>query len=123
LKDWYSLAKTEAEEVALKFGEKNGLHVTTLLPSLVCGPLLQHVAVNTTSKVLLYIIKGSTPDQVHIFSCRICFFSSITKIYCHFGQLMHITVMTIETRDYCFLCLLTLLEVCVWARACVNFRK
>ncbi|XP_051188449.1 cinnamoyl-CoA reductase 1 [Lolium perenne] len=62
--DWYSLAKTEAEEMALKFGEKNGLHVTTLLPSLVCGPLLQHVAVNTTSKVLLYIIKGG-PDMIN----------------------------------------------------------
>ncbi|KAM0861784.1 hypothetical protein ACQ4PT_045643 [Festuca glaucescens] len=62
--DWYSLAKTEAEEMALEFGEKNGLHVTTLLPSLVCGPLLQHVAVNTTSKVLLYIIKGG-PDMIN----------------------------------------------------------
>ncbi|CAM0952045.1 unnamed protein product [Alopecurus aequalis] len=59
--DWYSLAKTEAEEMALEFGEKNGLHVTTVCPGLVFGPLLQHVDVNTTSKVLVYMIKGG-PD-------------------------------------------------------------
>uniref|UniRef100_A0ACD5YEU4 Uncharacterized protein n=1 Tax=Avena sativa TaxID=4498 RepID=A0ACD5YEU4_AVESA len=62
--NWYSLAKTEAEEMALEFGEKNGLHVNTFCPALVIGPLLQHVVVNTTSKVLLYIIKGG-PDMIN----------------------------------------------------------
>ncbi|CAM0952048.1 unnamed protein product [Alopecurus aequalis] len=62
--DWYSLAKTQAEEMALEWGEKNGLHVTTFLPALVIGPLLQHVVVNTTSKVLIYIIKGG-PDMIN----------------------------------------------------------
>ncbi|KAL6844762.1 hypothetical protein ACP4OV_025421 [Aristida adscensionis] len=62
--NWYSFAKTEAEEMALEFGKKNGLHVVTILPGLVFGPLLQHVAVNTSSKVLLYIIKGG-PDTMN----------------------------------------------------------
>ncbi|CAN6182776.1 unnamed protein product [Urochloa humidicola] len=61
--NWYSLAKTEAEEMALEYGKKNGLHVVTFCPGLVIGPLLQHVAVNTSSKVLLYIIKGG-PDTL-----------------------------------------------------------
>jgi nucleoside-diphosphate-sugar epimerase len=60
--NWYSLAKTEAEETALEYGRKNGLNVATFLPALVFGPLLQHLAVNTTSKVLIYIIKGVTHD-------------------------------------------------------------
>uniref|UniRef100_A0ACD5Y0J3 Uncharacterized protein n=1 Tax=Avena sativa TaxID=4498 RepID=A0ACD5Y0J3_AVESA len=62
--NWYSLAKTEAEEIALDFGEKNGLHVNTICPALVIGPMLQHVAINTTSKVLIYIIKGG-PDMIN----------------------------------------------------------
>ncbi|KAM0861786.1 hypothetical protein ACQ4PT_045644 [Festuca glaucescens] len=63
-KNWYSLAKTMAEEMALEYGLKNGLHVATVLPGLVLGPLLQHVAVNTTSKVLIYILKGG-PDTMN----------------------------------------------------------
>ncbi|KAG8057229.1 hypothetical protein GUJ93_ZPchr0002g23218 [Zizania palustris] len=59
--NWYSLAKTEAEEMSLKYAEKNGLHVVTLLPCLVFGPLLQTVHLNTTTKVLLFMIKGG-PD-------------------------------------------------------------
>jgi nucleoside-diphosphate-sugar epimerase len=56
---WYVLAKVEAEEMAMEYGEKTGLHVVRLCPSVVFGPLLQHVVPNTTSKLLLYIIKGS----------------------------------------------------------------
>nr|XP_051188453.1 cinnamoyl-CoA reductase 1-like isoform X2 [Lolium perenne] len=62
--NWYSLAKTMAEEMALEYGLKNGLHVATVLPGLVLGPLLQHVAINTTSKVLIYILKGG-PDTMN----------------------------------------------------------
>ncbi|XP_037442386.1 cinnamoyl-CoA reductase 2-like [Triticum dicoccoides] len=62
--NWYSLAKTEAEEMALEYGEKNGLHVVALCPGLVFGPLLQHVAVNTSSKVLVYMIKRG-PDTMN----------------------------------------------------------
>lgn len=61
---WYSHAKTEAEEIALEYGEKNGFHVVTFCPGLVIGPLLQPVVLNTSSKVLLYIIKGG-PDTMN----------------------------------------------------------
>ena len=54
---WYALAKTESEERALEYGKRNGLHVVTLLPGLVFDPLLQTVVLNTSSKVLVYIIK------------------------------------------------------------------
>lgn len=57
-KIWYALAKTESEEIALEYGKRNGLHVVTLLPGLVFGPLLQTVVLNTSSKVLVYMIKG-----------------------------------------------------------------
>ncbi|XP_066399686.1 phenylacetaldehyde reductase-like isoform X2 [Miscanthus floridulus] len=55
--DWYSAAKTIAEETALEYGEKNGLTVVTVCPCLVLGPLLQPL-VNTSSELLIYIIKG-----------------------------------------------------------------
>jgi hypothetical protein len=51
--------------MALEYGKKNGLHVVTICPGLVFGPLLQHVAVNTSSKVLLYIIKGSHHSEFY----------------------------------------------------------
>jgi nucleoside-diphosphate-sugar epimerase len=57
--DWYSVAKIEAEEMALEYGKKNGLHVLTICPGIVFGPMLQTVEINTSSKVLLYMIKGS----------------------------------------------------------------
>jgi len=57
LQDWYSAAKTIAEETALEYGEKNGLTVVTVCPCLVLGPLLQPL-VNTSSELLIYIIKG-----------------------------------------------------------------
>ncbi|CAL5087642.1 unnamed protein product [Urochloa decumbens] len=55
--DWYSAAKTMAERAALEYGEKNGLIVATVCPCVVLGPLLQPV-VNTTSELLIYIMKG-----------------------------------------------------------------
>ncbi|KAF8694867.1 hypothetical protein HU200_037967 [Digitaria exilis] len=55
--DWYSAAKTTAEETALEYGEKNGLMVVTVCPCIVLGPLLQPV-INTTSELLIYITKG-----------------------------------------------------------------
>nr|CAB3457438.1 unnamed protein product [Digitaria exilis] len=55
--DWYSAAKTTAEETALEYGEKNGLMVVTVCPCIVVGPLLQPV-INTTSELLIYITKG-----------------------------------------------------------------
>ncbi|CAN6196446.1 unnamed protein product [Urochloa humidicola] len=55
--EWYSAAKTMAEQAALEYGEKNGLLVVTVCPCIVLGPLLQPV-VNTTSEFLIYIMKG-----------------------------------------------------------------
>ncbi|CAM0952042.1 unnamed protein product [Alopecurus aequalis] len=54
---WYCLAKTVAEETALEYAEKNGLHVVTVCPCIVFGPQLQPV-VNTSSELLVYVIKG-----------------------------------------------------------------
>lgn len=55
--DWYSIAKTVAEQEALKYADDNRLNVVTLCPPYVFGPLLQS-SVNTSSKLLIYIIKG-----------------------------------------------------------------
>ncbi|KAG0544280.1 hypothetical protein BDA96_02G261700 [Sorghum bicolor] len=55
--NWYTAAKTIAEETALEYGEKNGLNVVTVCPCIVLGPLLQPL-INTTSELLIYIIKG-----------------------------------------------------------------
>ncbi|EMS49617.1 Anthocyanidin reductase [Triticum urartu] len=81
-KSWYSLAKTEAEEIALEYGDKNGLHVITFCPGLVFGPLLQHVVLNTSSKVLLYMIKGCNPNSSAI--CSISFLLSVTLLFLAF---------------------------------------
>ncbi|XP_044949818.1 phenylacetaldehyde reductase-like [Hordeum vulgare subsp. vulgare] len=54
---WYTLAKTVAEETAWEYAEKNELNVVTLCPCIVFGPQLQPV-VNTTSELLIYVIKG-----------------------------------------------------------------
>lgn len=61
--NWYSLAKTEAEEIAFEHAKSTGLDVVTILPGLVIGPLLHNVALNTSSQVLRYIIKGG-PDTI-----------------------------------------------------------
>ncbi|XP_037473217.1 phenylacetaldehyde reductase-like [Triticum dicoccoides] len=66
---WYSLAKTVAEEAAWEYAEKNELNVVTLCRCIVFGPQLQPV-VNTTSELLIYVIKGGpnvlndTPLQI-----------------------------------------------------------
>ncbi|TVU51221.1 hypothetical protein EJB05_02631, partial [Eragrostis curvula] len=61
---WYCLAKTQAEEMALEYGPRNGLHVVTILPGAVVGPLLQTVRISLTMRVLRYIIKGG-PDTMN----------------------------------------------------------
>ncbi|OEL17377.1 Cinnamoyl-CoA reductase 1 [Dichanthelium oligosanthes] len=55
--DWYSVAKLVAEQEAFEYADENGLNVVTLCPPYVFGPLLQST-VNTSSKLLIYIIKG-----------------------------------------------------------------
>ncbi|VAI33866.1 unnamed protein product [Triticum turgidum subsp. durum] len=54
---WYFLAKTVAEETSWEYAEKTGLDIVTVCPCIVFGPQLQPV-VNTTSELLLYVIKG-----------------------------------------------------------------
>ncbi|KAF7056980.1 hypothetical protein CFC21_064336 [Triticum aestivum] len=61
---WYALAKTEAEEMALEYAKKNGLHVITFCSGAVFGPLLQADVLNITTKFLRYIIKGG-PDTIN----------------------------------------------------------
>ncbi|CAN6167469.1 unnamed protein product [Urochloa humidicola] len=60
IKSWYCLAKTEAEEMALEYGKRNGLHVVTFLPGHVVGPLLQTAVINASIRVFQYIIKGGS---------------------------------------------------------------
>uniref|UniRef100_A0ACD5Y826 Uncharacterized protein n=1 Tax=Avena sativa TaxID=4498 RepID=A0ACD5Y826_AVESA len=62
-KFWYCVAKTVAEETALEYGEKHGLNVVTVCPCIVFGPQLQPV-VNTSSELLVYIIKGGPNAMV-----------------------------------------------------------
>uniref|UniRef100_A0ACD5WTT0 Uncharacterized protein n=1 Tax=Avena sativa TaxID=4498 RepID=A0ACD5WTT0_AVESA len=61
---WYAVAKLEAEEMALEYAEKSGLHVVTFCPGAVFGPLLQSDVLNITTKFLRYIIKGG-PDTIN----------------------------------------------------------
>ncbi|CAD6224383.1 unnamed protein product [Miscanthus lutarioriparius] len=61
--DWYAVTKITAEQIALEYVVENGLNVVTLCPPLVFGPLLQPT-VNTSSKFLIYVIKGG-PDVMN----------------------------------------------------------
>lgn len=60
---WYSVSKTVAEETALEYAEKNGLHVVTVCPCIVFGPQLQPI-VNASSELLIYVIKGG-PNAIN----------------------------------------------------------
>lgn len=84
--NWYSLAKTEGEEMALEYGNRNGLHVVTVCPGIVFGPMLQTVQLNTTTKALLYIIQGcmilvffSTDSRTHKSVIKIIFVDDNTS--------------------------------------------
>ncbi|KAL5981588.1 hypothetical protein ACLOJK_015651 [Asimina triloba] len=55
--NWYCISKTLAEKAALEYGEKSGLSVVTVCPTLIFGPLLQPT-VNASSLVLLKILRG-----------------------------------------------------------------
>lgn len=60
--NWYPVGKIMAERAAMEYADRNGLNIVMLCPSFVFGPLLQPT-VNTTSKFLIYLIKGG-PDQM-----------------------------------------------------------
>ncbi|KAJ8762280.1 hypothetical protein K2173_007437 [Erythroxylum novogranatense] len=54
--NWYCFAKTEAESEALEYGKKSGLHVASVCPTLILGPILQST-VNASTLVLLKLLK------------------------------------------------------------------
>ncbi|XP_058728864.1 cinnamoyl-CoA reductase 1-like [Vicia villosa] len=56
-KNWYCFAKTEAEEQALNFAKRTGLHMVSICPSLVLGPILQSTT-NASSLFLIKLLKG-----------------------------------------------------------------
>ncbi|RZB98131.1 Cinnamoyl-CoA reductase 2, partial [Glycine soja] len=57
-RNWYCFSKTEAEEQALDFAKRTGLDLVSICPSLVFWPILQSTTVNTSSLVLLKLLKG-----------------------------------------------------------------
>ena len=56
--NWYCLAKTRAESEAFEFAKRTGLHLVSVCPTLVLGPILQQNTVNASSLVLLKLLKG-----------------------------------------------------------------
>ncbi|CAH9133320.1 unnamed protein product [Cuscuta epithymum] len=55
---WYVLSKTLAEEAAWKFVKEKGIHMVTINPAMVIGPLLQPT-LNTSSAAILELINGA----------------------------------------------------------------
>ncbi|MED6208212.1 hypothetical protein PIB30_042946 [Stylosanthes scabra] len=62
-KKWYPFSKTEAEEQALDFAERNGIDLVRICPTVVLGPILQSTSVNATSLFLLNLLKGCEPVE------------------------------------------------------------
>ncbi|XP_073274302.1 phenylacetaldehyde reductase-like isoform X1 [Primulina huaijiensis] len=56
-KQWYWLAKTLAEQTAVKYAAQNGIDLVVMNPGFVIGPLLQPT-LNASSHFILDIIKG-----------------------------------------------------------------
>ncbi|KAF5177063.1 Cinnamoyl-coa reductase [Thalictrum thalictroides] len=59
--NWYCLSKTEAEDLALKYGKTRALNVVTVCPSIIIGPLLQS-KMNTSSAFLLKMVKDGLEE-------------------------------------------------------------
>ncbi|XLS85950.1 hypothetical protein HN51_036116 [Arachis hypogaea] len=55
---WYVLSKTLAEDAAWKFAKANNIHLVTINPGLVIGPLLQPV-LNTSAARILNVVNGT----------------------------------------------------------------
>lgn len=62
---WYVLSKTLAEDAAWKFVKEKGIHMVSINPAMVIGPLLQPT-LNTSSATILNLIDGKF---MHILSC------------------------------------------------------
>eukprot|EP00252_Welwitschia_mirabilis_P014625 TRINITY_DN3216_c0_g1_i2.p1 TRINITY_DN3216_c0_g1~~TRINITY_DN3216_c0_g1_i2.p1 ORF type:complete len:318 (-),score=28.78 TRINITY_DN3216_c0_g1_i2:80-1033(-) len=56
---WYLYAKTVSEQKAWEFCKEKGIHLVSLCPSLVLGPLLQK-QLNFSSSILLKLVNGET---------------------------------------------------------------
>ncbi|KAK9164772.1 hypothetical protein Syun_005674 [Stephania yunnanensis] len=54
--NWYSLAKTEAESLALEYAKESKVEVVTVCPPLIIGPMLQS-KINSSSMLLLTIAR------------------------------------------------------------------
>ncbi|KAL5707283.1 hypothetical protein ACHQM5_025349 [Ranunculus cassubicifolius] len=54
--NWYCLSKTEAETLAIEYGNTSGLDIITVCPPIILGPLLQS-KVNASSTFLLKMMK------------------------------------------------------------------
>lgn len=55
-KNWYCLAKTEAESEAFDYAKQSGLNVVTVCPTIILGPMLQST-VNASSMVLIKLLR------------------------------------------------------------------
>ncbi|XP_057864109.1 putative anthocyanidin reductase [Cryptomeria japonica] len=56
---WYMIAKTLAEQEALKYGLNNNIEVVTILPSLVIGPWFTTAPAVSSAQTLLALIGGN----------------------------------------------------------------
>ncbi|XP_050238399.1 cinnamoyl-CoA reductase 2-like [Mercurialis annua] len=59
IKKWYFLSKTAAEKEAWDYAKRHGLHMITVCPSLIIGPLLQST-MNATSLHLLQLLRDGS---------------------------------------------------------------
>ncbi|XP_076883826.1 phenylacetaldehyde reductase-like [Bidens hawaiensis] len=68
LKIYYHLAKTLAEDAAVKFSKENGLDLVVINPGYVIGPLLQPTLNFTSEGFMNFIEKGKEvfPDRIYI---------------------------------------------------------
>ncbi|XP_026394804.1 cinnamoyl-CoA reductase 2-like [Papaver somniferum] len=62
--NWCFLSKTEAESEAWEYAKKKGLHLVTVCPALIIGPMLQST-VNASSSILLKILKDGAETMVN----------------------------------------------------------
>ncbi|XP_059074473.1 putative anthocyanidin reductase [Cryptomeria japonica] len=56
---WYMLAKTLAEQEALKYGLNNNIEVVTILPSVVIGPWFTTTSNLSSAQIILALIGGN----------------------------------------------------------------
>ncbi|XP_020526339.1 cinnamoyl-CoA reductase 1 isoform X2 [Amborella trichopoda] len=56
--NWYCLSKTMAESEAFEYGQKSGLDLVSVCPTLVLGPMIQPT-INASSLVLIKLLKGN----------------------------------------------------------------